>query len=72
MELIFTEKGCCGGHITAEVTHANGLRSTVTDRGDGVFDVLTLREWTPIAPQEMGLSRAEVDVELERVALLVS
>ena len=68
MDLKFKPDECCGGYVTAEVTHDNGLRSVVEDKGNGVFTVLTFRAYMPHVPLVENLSRAEVDAELARVA----
>ncbi len=70
MDLKFKPDECCGGYVTAEVTHDNGLRSVVEDKGNGVFTVLTFRAYMPHVPLVENLSRAEVDAELARVAAL--
>lgn len=70
MELTFSHAGCCAGYNIAEVTHANGLRSVVEDKGAGIYTVLTLKGFMPHVQLIQGLSRADVDAELERVAAL--
>ena len=68
--LSFAHAGCCAGYNIAEVTHANGLRSVVEDKGDGVYTVLTFLAFMPHVPLIEGLSRTEVDVELARIAAI--
>ena len=71
MDLTFKNDTCCGGYLHAEVTHANGLRSIVEDKGDGIYTVLTMKGWMPYVQLIENMNRAEVEVELERVAALV-
>ena len=68
--LTFAHDGCCAGYNIAEVKHANGLRSVVEDKGNGVYTVLTFLAYMPHVPLIEGLSRAAVDVELTRVAAI--
>ena len=71
MDLNFAQDGCCGGYLHAEVKHDNGLRSLVEDKGDGIYTVLTMKGWMPHVQLIEGMSRTDVDAELERVAKLM-
>lgn len=70
MELTFAHAGCCAGYNVAEVTHDNGLRSVVEDKGDGIYTVLTLKGYMPEVQLIQGMTREAVDAELARVAAL--
>lgn len=71
-DLTFSHAGCCAGYNIAEVTHANGLRSVVEDKGEGVYTVLTFAGWMPHVPLIEGLDVVGVDAELNRVANLAA
>ena len=68
--LDFAHVGCCAGYNIAEVTHKNGLRSVVEDKGGGIFTVLTFLAYMPHVPLIQGLSRAGIDTELTRAAAI--
>lgn len=70
MDLEFKTDGCCGGYVTAEVTHDNGLRSVIEDKGSDVYTVLTFKGFMPHVQLIENLSRADVDAELARVSAL--
>ena len=70
MNLTFSNDTCCGGYLHAEVNHANGLRSIVEDKGDGIYTVLTMKGWMPYVSLIEEMSRDAVNTELGRVAAL--
>ena len=67
-DLKFDQVGCCDSHPWAVVNHANGRVSSVYDRGEGRYAVVTHAVGMVVRGEQLYATQGDVETRLQEDA----